>query len=140
MKKIVLVMAIALAAVGIVSAQSRNGVQTASVQGTLGLQNGVIVLSSGNMVYYVPELSRYVGFIDALKEGAQVKVEGWQMGNGYITPSKITVGGKDYDLSSNGYGNGGVLVHHGSGYGHRGGGGHGHGGGCYSGDGHSWHR
>lgn len=124
MKKLVLVMAIALAAVSIVSAQGWgwNNAQPVSVQGTLGLQNGVIALTSGNTVYYVPELSRYVGFIDALKEGAQVKVEGWQMGNGYITPSKITVDGKDYDLSSNNvYGGGGGWgrrgYHHGGGRG-----------------------
>jgi hypothetical protein len=122
-KKIVLAMAIALAAAGIVSAQSLPwGVaQSQSVQGTLGLQNGVIVLSSGNAVYYVPHLSRYVGFIDGLKEGAQVKIDGYSMGNGYLMPSKITVGGKDYDVSG-GYG--------GSGMGNRGG--HGYdGGGCW---------
>jgi hypothetical protein len=137
MKKIVLAMAITLAVVGMVSAQGWNGAQTVSVQGTLGLQNGVITLSNGNAVYYVPELFRYVGFIDTLKEGAQVEVEGWQMGNGYIAPVKITVGGKDYDLSPNAYGNG--MVHHGGRYGHRGGRG-GYRGGCYAGDRHSWHR
>jgi hypothetical protein len=131
MKKIVVVMAITLAVVGMVSAQGWNGGQTVSVQGTLGLQNGVIALSSGDAVYYVPELSRYVGFIEALKEGAQVRVEGWQRGNGYIAPSKITVGGKDYDLSPNAYGNGGVA-HHGGGYGRRGG--------CYPGDRYSRRR
>jgi hypothetical protein len=118
MKKIVLVMAIALAAAGVVSAQSLPwGVaQSQSVQGTLGLQNGVIVLSSGNAVYYVPHLFRYVGFIDGLKEGAQVKIEGYSMGNGYLMPSKITVGGKDYDVSS-GYSDLGMRHRGGRGYG-----------------------
>ena len=123
MKKIMLAMVIALAAVGIVSAQGfgwGNG-QTVSVQGTLGLQNGVIALTSGDTVYYVPHLSRYVGFIDGLKEGAQMKVDGYQMGRGYIMPVKITVNGKDYDFST-GYGMtggycGGGMGHHGRGRG-----------------------
>jgi hypothetical protein len=132
MKKIVLAMLVALAA-GIVSAQSLpwggaqlQSVQAQSVQGTLGLQNGVIVLTSGDAVYFVPHISRYVGFIDGLKEGAQVKIDGYNMGNGYLMPSKITVGGKNYDVSGN-YGYGGT------GYGCRGGHGGGHGG-------RRWHR
>ncbi|MDR0409775.1 MAG: hypothetical protein LBH18_05200 [Spirochaetaceae bacterium] len=120
MKKIVLAMAVAFAAAGLAAAQGWNTAQTVSVQGTLSLQNGVIALSSGGTIYYVPELSRYVGFIEALKEGAQVKVEGWQTGGGYIAPSKLSVGGKDYDFSPAFYGGG-----------RRGG----HGGGCYSGGG-----
>ncbi|MDR1229775.1 MAG: hypothetical protein LBK61_00070 [Spirochaetaceae bacterium] len=101
MKKIVLAMLTALAVAGIASAQSflGSGAQAQSVQGTLGLQNGVIVLSSGDTVYYVPHLSRHLGFIDGLKEGAHVKIDGYSMGNGYLMPSKITVGDKDYDVS-----------------------------------------
>lgn len=103
MKKLMLAMAIALAAAGIVSAQGWGASQSVSVQGTLTLQNGVIVLNSGNTVYYVPRLSRYAGFIEGLKEGAQVSVEGWQTGAGFLMPSKITVSGKEYELA-NGYG------------------------------------
>jgi hypothetical protein len=124
MKKIVLVMLVALAATGIISAQNLpwGGAPSQSVQGTLGLQNGVIVLSNGNTVYYVPHLSRYVGFIDGLKEGAQVRLDGYSMGNGYFVPSRITVGGKDYDVFV-GYGG------YGPGRGHHGG--HGYGRGCW---------
>jgi hypothetical protein len=129
MKKIVLAMLAALMAAGTVSAQSMpwGGAQPQSVQGTLGLQNGAIVLfpsantAGGNTVYYVPHLSHYVGFIDGLKEGAQVRLDGYSMGNGYFVPSKITIGGKDYDVFA-GYGG------YGPGRGH---GGHGYGRGCW---------
>ena len=121
MKKIVLATAIVLAAAGIVPAQSWGS--TVSVQGTLGLQNGVIAVISGSTVYYVPYLSRYVGFIDSLKEGAQVTVEGYQMGAGRIMPVKLTVSGKDYDFT-NGYGGGSPM---GYGAGYCGGGGRHHG-------------
>jgi hypothetical protein len=78
----------------------------------------VIVLTSGDAVYFVPHISRYAGFIDDLKEGAQVKIDGYNMGTGYLVPSKITISGKNYDVSRNyGYGNYG-----GTGYGCRGGG------------------
>ncbi|MDR1231891.1 MAG: hypothetical protein LBK61_10890 [Spirochaetaceae bacterium] len=132
MKKIVLAMLVVLAAAGIVSAQSLpwGGAQPQSVQGTLGLQNGAIVLfpsantAGGNTVCYVPHLSRYAGFIDGLKEGAQVRLDGCSMGNGFFVPSKITVGGKDYDISEVFAGHGGC----GPDRGHRGG--HGYGRGC----------
>jgi hypothetical protein len=130
MKKIMLTMLAALMAAGIASAQSLpwGGAQPQSVQGTLGLQNGAIVLfpsantSDGNTVYYVPHLSRYAGFIDGLKEGAQARLDGYRMGNGYFVPSSITVGGKDYAISA-GYGGYGPGRHHG---------GHGNGRGCRS--------
>ena len=131
MKKIMLAMLIALAAVGIVSAQGfgwGNG-QTVSVQGTLGLQNGVIALTSGDTVYYVPHLSRYVGFIDGLKEGAPVKIDGYTFTNqvaAFLEPAKLTVGGKDYDLSHPQNGNGYAMGRRGAG--HRGA--YGGGGGC----------
>jgi hypothetical protein len=129
MKKLVLVMMTVLSVAGVLSAQNLpwDDVPSQSIQGTLGLQNGVIVLLSGNTVYHVPHLSRYVGFIDGLKEGAQVKIDGYTMGNGYIIPSKITVEGRDYDISgtyrapSNGMMGYGSAYRGGSGRGHHGG-------------------
>jgi hypothetical protein len=105
MKKSVLIaiwaIMVFVAAAGRIAAQDEGGPRTVSVQGTLGLQNGVIILSSGDTVYFVPHLSPYAGFIDGLKEGAQVKVEGRQMDGNYLMPSKIIVDGRDYNLSVN---------------------------------------
>ena len=68
-----------------------------TVEGTLKLEKGFIALASGDTVYYVPMLQRYVGFIDGLKEGAKVSVEGYQFKN-MLHPQKVTINGKDYDF------------------------------------------
>ena len=109
MKKLVILAAIALLAIGTVSAQGWGWAppETVRVQGTLQLLNGQIVLSSGGTtVYYVPVLIQYVGFIDGLREGAQVTVEGYTYGN-LLQPTKFNVGGRDYDLTANTQGWGG---------------------------------
>jgi hypothetical protein len=48
-----------------------------SVSGTLVLANGFIALKSGDTLYYTGGLERLVGFIDGLKENAQVRLEGY---------------------------------------------------------------
>ncbi|MDR2048805.1 MAG: hypothetical protein LBP69_05070 [Treponema sp.] len=48
-----------------------------SVSGTLVLANGFIALKSGDTIYYAGGLERLVGFIDGLKENAQVRLEGY---------------------------------------------------------------
>ncbi|MDR2534956.1 MAG: hypothetical protein LBD29_02850 [Treponema sp.] len=106
MKKLALVLAAVLTATSGAAAQgwnnSRGYTQSLSIEGTLGLQNGVIALSSGDSVYFVPMLERYVGFIDGLKEGAQVSVEGYAAGYGnVIYPTKLTINGKTYEVSPN---------------------------------------
>jgi hypothetical protein len=111
MKKICLVLVIAVLAIGIVSAQSwgrgnqRGASQSVTVNGTLQLQNGLIAVAEGNNVYFVPMLIRYIGFIDGLKEGAGVSVEGYVSGK-YLQPAKVTISGKSYDFPANGYGQG----------------------------------
>jgi hypothetical protein len=101
MKKLMLMTAIAFLAGGTIFAQAWSGVsQKITVTGTLQLQNGQIVLASGNTVYFVPTLIRYIGFIDGLKEGAGVSIEGYASGN-YLEPSKVTINGKPYDFSAN---------------------------------------
>ena len=106
MKKFMLVLVIAVSVIGMASAQNwRNGwgnSQVITVAGTLQLQNGAIAVASGNTVYYVPMLERYIGFIDGLKEGAQVNLEGYVAGNGNVLqPTKFTLNGKSYDLLAN---------------------------------------
>jgi hypothetical protein len=98
--------------------------QPLTAEGTLQLQNGVIVLASGDTFYAVPGLSRYVGFIEGLKEGARVSIQGYSGGYNLIYPSRLTVNGKTYDLAANapggmGYGYGMTYGrgHHGGRYG-----------------------
>jgi hypothetical protein len=72
-----------------------------TIEGLLKLEKGIVAVESGGSVYYVPKLNRYIGFIEGLKEGTKVSVEGSQF-NGFISPEKVTINGKSYDFP--GYG------------------------------------
>jgi hypothetical protein len=101
MKKFSFLLVIAFMATGAVFAQGWGGAsQPITVNGTLQLQNGQIAVAGGNTVYFVPSLGRYIGFIDGLKEGARVSIDGYASGN-YLEPSKVTIDGKSYDFSFN---------------------------------------
>jgi len=80
--------------------------ESATVTGNLTIAQGMIAVVSGDTTWLVRGLNRYVGFIDGLKEGAQVTLEG------YATPArqgdknikslhvqKMTLNGKDYELA-----------------------------------------
>jgi hypothetical protein len=82
--------------------------ESATVSGNLTIAQGMIAVVSGDTTWLVRGLNRYVGFIDGLKEGAQVTLEG------YATPAgsrdkdknikslhvqKMTLNGKDYELA-----------------------------------------
>ena len=101
MKKTILIAIITLLALGTTYAQSRGNwpspAQEITVEGTLQFQNGQIVLDSGTSVYFVPAISRFVGFIDGLREGARVSVEGYNYGNS-IHATKLTIAGRVYDF------------------------------------------
>ena len=108
MKKIVVILTIALLAIGTISAQSpgrqripdrQNIPEPVKIEGTLQLQNGQFAVASGNNTYYVPMIGRYVGFIDGLKEGAKVSFEGYVRDN-FLRPIKMTISGKTYDLAA----------------------------------------
>jgi hypothetical protein len=75
MKKIVLLCLVTVIFGGSIFAQSNTPITT--IRGTLGLTNGRVSVVSGNTTYYVSGLSRFVGFIDGLKEGAQVSLDGY---------------------------------------------------------------
>jgi hypothetical protein len=106
MKKLIIFLFIVVLITGTVFAQTRENRQPAfnstSVEGTLKLERGFVALDSGDSVYYVPMLNRYVGFIDELKEGANVSVEGYLFRN-TIHPTKLTIAGKSYDLGMGGF-------------------------------------
>jgi len=70
-----------------------------TIDGTLQLKDGFVAVESGDSVYYVPLLTRYIGFIEGLKEGANVSVEGRLFRN-FIQPTKITLNNKSYDFPS----------------------------------------
>jgi hypothetical protein len=93
MKKIIFAASITVLAIGAVFAQT----QAITVEGTLQLQNGQITVSTGNSVYFVPVLTRYIGFIDGLKEGARISVSGYPSGN-ILQATQVTIAGKSYDF------------------------------------------
>jgi hypothetical protein len=80
-------------------------VEKLSLTGTLGLSRGVLVLKTGDEIWYAPELQRYIGFIDDLKEGAAASLEGWgrkipqiDENAGVLRVSKLTLNGRDYEV------------------------------------------
>ena len=126
MKKLALVLVAALAVATVASAQgmpwgaypnSTAQAQLIKVDGKLALINGMIGLTSGGKTYYTPMLGRLVGFVSGLSEGASVKLEGYEYPFAYapgfstLAVTKLTLNGKDYDLSNSGgfgYGMGGM--------------------------------
>jgi len=79
---------------------------TVTISGTMVVANGRPALKSGDDTYLIGGISRLIGFVDGLKEGAQVTVEGTVItipGRNslkYLNGSKLTLNGKSYDLSS----------------------------------------
>ena len=79
--------------------------EKASVSGNLTIAQGMIAVTSGDITWLARGLDRYVGFIDGLKEGAQVTLEGYARPgppNNKIKSlhvQKMTLNGKDYDLA-----------------------------------------
>jgi hypothetical protein len=122
MKRIALVLAAALIAATAVSAQGVAAPAASNVQATvtkatgkLELVQGVIGLKSGSKTYLVPNLQRVAGFIKGVEEGGTVTVEGYESSVPFATDvvllhvTKLTVGGKDYDLGQLGLGAGRAM-------------------------------
>jgi hypothetical protein len=112
MKRLVIFFLIALAAGALLSAQEGNRLsrgtapEKTTVSGKLGIVRGMIALDSGDTIYYVPGLLRFAGFIEGLKEGASVTLEGYESLAPFpdeepgtsLRVTKMTLNGKDYDL------------------------------------------
>jgi hypothetical protein len=105
MKKIVLFCLFTAIIGGSIFAQSNT--PTTTIRGTLGLSNGRISVISGNITYYVRGLERFVGFIDGLKEGAQVAIDGYAAAptiegqtDRLFRAIKLTLNGKTYEVGS----------------------------------------
>jgi hypothetical protein len=105
MKKLVLLCLFTAIIGGSIFAQSN--IPTTTIKGALGLSNGKISVVSGNITYYVRGLERHVGFIDGLKEGAQVSLDGYASApkiegqkERLFYPVKLTLNGKNYEVGS----------------------------------------
>ena len=76
-----------------------------TVSGNLTVANGMPAIKSDDTTYLVFGINRLSGFIDGLKEGAQVTVDGTAMSNPrddtlkFLRPSNLNLNGKDYDLT-----------------------------------------
>jgi len=81
--------------------ERQRGNDLVTIEGTLKLERGSVAVESGDSVYYVPTLNRYIGFINDLREGTRVSVEGREFRN-VIQPTKVTIGGRSYDFPASG--------------------------------------
>jgi opacity protein-like surface antigen len=117
MKRLGLVLAMALAIVGGAFAQSskiadaaadQSAPQVTQISGNLALINGHVAIKSGDKTYYLQGIQRLLGFVDGLKEGSSVKVEGYSLPMQaapeyvFMRLTKLTFNGKAYDLSQAG--------------------------------------
>lgn len=105
MKKAAFFVLVALMGSGAAFAQTAPA--TTTVNGTLGLRNGRIIITSGGTTYYTRGLERFIGFIDGLKDGAQAAIEGYVSvpsregaEERLLFPVKLTLNGKDYEVGS----------------------------------------
>ena len=122
MKRKILFVLLAIALVATISAQEEERVErhfrfrppapeTVTVSGTMIVANGRPALKSGDVTYLVGGITRLVGFVDGLKEGAQVTINGLAMTNPrdettkFIITSALTIDGRTYELSPLGFAN-----------------------------------
>jgi hypothetical protein len=79
--------------------------ESASVSGNLTIVQGMIAVKNNDTTYLIRGLNRYIGFIDGLKEGAAVTLEGFARPNPrddkvkFMSVQKLTLNGKDYDVA-----------------------------------------
>lgn len=116
MKRIAIVCIVAVTAIGAVSAQAFAGrpmaapamaatAEAVTIEGKLSLVQGRPAVVVKDKTYFVRIPQYLYGFIDGLKEGAQVKLEGYEAeipfapSSFFFAVEKLTIGGKSYDLS-----------------------------------------
>lgn len=117
MKKIVVLVAIAAIAASAAAAQGmRPGMwnqapateasqEVVKVDGRLSLVNGHPAVVASGKTYYVRIPGMLYGYLDTLKDGAAVKLEGYANSvplaadTFVLQVAKLNVGGKDYDLA-----------------------------------------
>jgi hypothetical protein len=78
--------------------------EAVTITGNLTIAQGMLAVKNNDITYQVPGLNRFIGFIDALKDGAQVTLEGsaitspWDPKTKLLRLTKLTINGKDYDM------------------------------------------
>jgi hypothetical protein len=81
--------------------QQRNNPQHAAspvtLDGTLKLERGLVAVETGDAVYFVPLLNQYIGFINGLKEGTRISIEGFSRGN-FVRPTRISIEDRSYNF------------------------------------------
>jgi len=79
--------------------------ENVNVSGNLTIAQGMIAVIDKDTTYLIRGLNRYTGFIDGLKEGATVTLEGYALPSPQkntvkiLHVEKMTLNGKDYDLA-----------------------------------------
>ncbi|MCL2180499.1 MAG: hypothetical protein FWB83_05165 [Treponema sp.] len=66
-----------------------------TIEGSLKLDRGFVAVESGDTVYIVPMLNQYIGFINGMREGESISVEGFRIRN-IIQPLNVTLDGRTY--------------------------------------------
>ena len=118
MKRKILVILLVLGLAAIVSAQTTSqgtergqkshrhpAADPVTVSGSLIVSHGMPALQNGDVTYIVGGINRLSGFVDGLKEGAQVTIEGKAITSPrndnlkFLRPSSLSLGGKTYDMT-----------------------------------------
>jgi hypothetical protein len=80
----------------------RQDLETSTISGKLEFINGNIAIKADDTVFYIVGLGRLLGFVEGLKEGAEVSLEGWAFSaprapeyRSFLV-SKLTLNGKEY--------------------------------------------
>ena len=83
----------------------RPAAEKVTISGSLTVAHGSPAVKSGDETYLITGIHRLLGFVDGLKEGAQVTIEGstftsrQDSGLKFLRPAKLTLNGKNYDLT-----------------------------------------
>lgn len=118
MKRMVLCVLLGFSMMSLISAQARNRrdcwgspqnsppivLESVTVTGNLTIAQGRLAVKDNDITYQAPGLNRFIGFIDGLKDNAQVTLVGSAITSPFdpqtkvIRLSKLTINGKDYDM------------------------------------------
>jgi hypothetical protein len=77
-----------------------------TVTGNLTIAQGRMAVKNNDTTYIVAGLQRFVGFIDSLKDGARVTLEGAAITypndatTKFLRTEKLSINGKDYEVAS----------------------------------------
>ena len=121
MKRILMIALLALSAVSLIFAQGIEDSRAqssrpeqrqrpeftpekTSVTGNLTIASGMAAIKSNDATYLIPGLIQYAGFIEGVKDGAQVTIEGISaprradVKTVMLMPTKLIIGNKEYEL------------------------------------------